>query len=231
MDDEQNEQKAQPKISVVDMVLVGLFLAILDAIDLIPFAGDLTDIPASMLIFYYTFKGINGVAYIISLIMDAIPGLQEIPTRSIVWWGTVIIDRIGPKKLERALEKAGELTQGKVGAAGAEAEAAGALSKGTEVAENMRTAGGAASEGEALAAGEAGVRGAEQDIAAGNNQGDGADALRSPEEQPWNETLEEDLLKNPRENTFTERSLGEEDEDEEPDENSAQDEQQELVSQ
>ncbi len=59
-------QKAEPKISVSEAVLIGMFLAILDVIDLIPLAGDLTDVAAAPLVLYYFMKHINGTAYIIS---------------------------------------------------------------------------------------------------------------------------------------------------------------------
>jgi hypothetical protein len=116
------EEKAQPKISLPEIILIGLFLGILDAIDLIPFAGDLTDVFAAPLVFYYFIKNINGVAYIVSLILDAIPLTQEIPTRSIVWWGTVILDHFAPKKLTAALEQVGEIEEGGAGVEGAEEE-------------------------------------------------------------------------------------------------------------
>lgn len=93
--------------------MVGLFLAVLDAIDLIPFAGDITDLFAAPLVFYYFFKNINGLLYILSLILDAIPGIQEVPSRSIVWWGTVLFERFAPAKVVAVAEKAGEL--GRVG--------------------------------------------------------------------------------------------------------------------
>jgi hypothetical protein len=108
-------EKAEPKISVSEAVLIGLFLAILDAIDLIPLAGDLTDVAAAPLVLYYFMKNINGTAYIIAWVMDLIPFLQEFPNRSIAWWGTVIFERIAPAKLQSAVEQTGEIAEGKEG--------------------------------------------------------------------------------------------------------------------
>lgn len=105
-------EKAEPKISLPEAILIGIFLGVLDLIDLIPFAGDITDMFAAPLLFYYVIKHINGVAYAASLILDAIPVTQEFPTRSLVWWGTVIFDHFAPKQLSQAVEKTGELGEG-----------------------------------------------------------------------------------------------------------------------
>ncbi len=186
MDDEQSEQATQPKISVVDMVLVGLFLAMLDAIDLVPFAGDLTDVFAAPLVFYYFIKNINGVAYIVSLVLDAIPGIQEVPTRSIVWWGTVIVDHMAPKKLEQTLEKAGEIAQAGEGGGAAE----GAEATAGTVAEETVAAGNAAAETE-MAATETGVQNAADEAAATEHAP--ADEMTPKEERNPMENLQEEL--------------------------------------
>lgn len=196
MDDEAT---AQPKIPVVDMVLVGLFLAILDVIDLIPLAGDLTDIFAAPLVFYYFFKNINGVSYVVSLVLDAIPGIQEVPTRSIVWWGTVIIDHLAPKKLEQVLEKTGELAQANegggadVGAANAATEgAAGAAAEGAEGAAGAETG---------AAATEAGAQGAETEAV----EHTPADEMTPEEERNPMENLQKEL-EEPKENLLSDDS-------------------------
>jgi hypothetical protein len=111
-------EKAEPKISVSEAVLIGLFLAILDVIDLFPIAGDLTDVAAAPLVLYYFMKNINGTVYIIAWVMDLIPILQELPNRSIAWWGTVIFERVAPAKLEQAVEAVGEAVEGNEGEAG-----------------------------------------------------------------------------------------------------------------
>ncbi len=118
-------ERPEPKISTSEAVLIGMFLLILDAIDLIPIAGDLTDVAGAPLILYYYTKHINGVAYIVSEILDLIPIVQEIPSRSIVWWGTVAFDRFAPAKVEEAVEKLGEEAEGKEG--GGELEGEGGL--------------------------------------------------------------------------------------------------------
>lgn len=116
--------KPQPKISLPEAVAIGMFLGILDAIDLIPLAGDVTDVAAAPLLLYYYMKHLNGIAYGASLILDAIPGIQEVPTRSIVWWGTIAFDHFAPKQVEEALEKLGEEAEGKEEGALSEGEEA-----------------------------------------------------------------------------------------------------------
>ena len=205
MDDEAT---AQPKIPVVDMVLVGLFLAMLDVIDLIPLAGDLTDIFAAPLVFYYFFKNINGVSYIVSLVLDTIPGIQEIPTRSIVWWGTVIIDHLAPKKLEQVLEKTGELAQANEGG-GADVGATNAATEG---------AAGAAAEG--TAATEVGAQGAETEAV----EHTPADEITPEEERNPMENLQKEL-EEPKENSLSDDSDHVTDEEEvEPEGESTKDE-------
>jgi len=110
--------RPDPKISTSEAVLIGLFLLTLDAIDLIPLAGDLTDVAAAPLVFYYFTKHINGTAYIISCGLDLIPVVQEFPTRSIVWWGTVALDRFAPAKVEELIEATGEKLEGGEGGPG-----------------------------------------------------------------------------------------------------------------
>jgi len=136
-------QKADPKISTSEAVLILLFVLILDLIDLIPFAGDLTDIAGAPLFFYYMSKHINGVAYLIAEILDAIPGTQEIPSRTIVWIGTILFDRFAPAKLEEVVEQAGELGEGGEGAPGGELGEGGAVAEGAGTAEGVQSGAGA----------------------------------------------------------------------------------------
>jgi hypothetical protein len=109
------EGKRQPKISLPEIILIGLFFVILDAIDLIPFAGDLDDVFAAPLGAYYLIKGINGIAFWVSWLLKLIPGFQELPLRTLSWAITVGIDRFAPSKLVQITEQAGELGEGGIG--------------------------------------------------------------------------------------------------------------------
>jgi hypothetical protein len=85
--------KPEPKISEVEIILVGLFFGLLDVIDIIPIAGDITDVIAAPMGLYYWSKGINATAFIAAEILDLIPVAQEIPSRTIGWAITVVLDR------------------------------------------------------------------------------------------------------------------------------------------
>ena len=193
--------KPEPKISTSEAVLVGMFLLILDAIDLIPVAGDLTDIAGAPLILYYYTKHINGIAYIAAEILDAIPVVQELPSRSIVWWGTVAFDRFAPAKVEEEVEKLGEEAEGKEGGGklegeeGINAEASGSGERGVESTEEAQRGGGETTEGETATteqtpgqeeAGEPGTGGGEEGTETSEN------GEENPEEQGEGE--EEDIL-------------------------------------
>ncbi len=109
MDDEP--QQPEPKISDVEIVAIGVFFVMLDLIDLIPIAGDVTDIVAAPMGMYYWMKGINGTAFIAAEVLDLIPFVQMVPSRTIGWVITAYIDR-SPKlqtKLAPALAVAGAL--------------------------------------------------------------------------------------------------------------------------
>jgi hypothetical protein len=97
-------QQPEPKISDVEIVLVGLFYVALDAIDLIPIAGEITDMIAAPMGFYYWSKGLSGTAFLAAEVLDLIPIVQAIPSRTISWGATVYIDR--HPKLEAALGSA-----------------------------------------------------------------------------------------------------------------------------
>ena len=144
------EQLPEPKISTADAVIIGLVLGILDVVDFIPLGGDVTDLPASLLLLYYRAKGISGTVYAMSLILDLIPIIQEFPTRSLAWWVTVYMDR-HPTKIGRVIETAGEMAQGKegeLGAGEAGAAAEGVAAEGA-VAEGSGAVGGVTAEGNA----------------------------------------------------------------------------------
>src|SRR5665213_3066891 len=130
MDEEIQQPEAEPKISDVEIILIGLFFATLDLIDLIPIAGDITDVVAAPMGFYYWMKGINATTFIVAEVLDLIPGIQEFPSRTIGWGITVWLDR-HPKiegKLGAGIAFAGalegEVSDGAADEAGAaEAEA------------------------------------------------------------------------------------------------------------
>src|ERR1700733_5389074 len=95
-------QKPEPKISDVEIILIGIFYLGLDAIDFIPAAGDITDVIAAPMGFYYWMKGLNGTAFIASEVIEAIPGAQEIPfVRTVTWAINIWLDR--HPKLEATL--------------------------------------------------------------------------------------------------------------------------------
>jgi hypothetical protein len=129
------DEKPEPKISLPETIIIGLLLALLDLIDLIPFAGDITDAPAALLFLYYQIKGISGTVFAIAWVLDLIPILQEFPTRSIAWWISVFMDR-HPSKATALIEAGGEIAQGKSGGA---TEAEGVIGKEAEAAKDMTT--------------------------------------------------------------------------------------------
>lgn len=94
-------------------MLIGFGVGILDLIDLIPVAGDFTDLLTMPVNYYLYLKGINGIPFLGAEILDLIPIAQEFPTRSIVWWGTVLFEAFAPEELVEAAEKIGEKAQGK----------------------------------------------------------------------------------------------------------------------
>ena len=107
-----DEHTRQPKIPLPEAIFIGLFIAFLDILDLIPIVGDFTTIIAAPLMLYLYMKGMNGVLFGTSEILDLIPGVQEFPCRSIAWWVTVGIDHFAPAKVAEVAEKAGELAEG-----------------------------------------------------------------------------------------------------------------------
>lgn len=126
MDEEIEVPQPASKISDAVAILIGLFNALLDAIDLIPIAGDITDVVAAPMGFYYWMNGISATGFIVAEILDLIPGIQEIPSRTIAWIIIVWLDR-HPKieaKLGTAIE-IGNAIEGNFGGAegGLEAEA------------------------------------------------------------------------------------------------------------
>lgn len=90
---DEEAQLSRPKISEVEIVGIGLLYFIFDLVDLIPVAGDITDVVAAPMGLYYWMKGINGITFLVAEVLDLIPGIQEIPSRTIGWGITVWLDR------------------------------------------------------------------------------------------------------------------------------------------
>lgn len=148
-DEDEVQQKPEPKISNTEALLIGLGIVVLDLIDIIPLAGDITDGPALLVNYYLYSKGVNGLWFVIAEVLDLIPGPQELPTRTVAWCILLWLDR-HPSAATALAEQAGEMAEGK---AGAKAEA-GALEKG---AEGATKAGEEASKTAATIEGEAGM--------------------------------------------------------------------------
>jgi hypothetical protein len=111
-------QQPEPKISDVEAILIGTFLGILDLIDIIPIAGDITDIATTPLNFYFWSKGIKSTTFVVSQLLDLVPIVQEFPSRTIAWGITVYLDR-HPQQfaaLQTATAIAG-IAEGQVGGA------------------------------------------------------------------------------------------------------------------
>lgn len=198
-------EKAEPKISLPEIVFIGIFLGVLDLIDLIPAAGDITDVFAAPLLLYYVMKHINGIAYAAALILDAIPFTQEFPTRSLVWWGTVIFDHFAPKQLSSTVERIGELEEGgtgeDIGASAAEKSAHEAEETAAAVSKEERALHG----GEDELRGEAGT-GAEEEQAAeedgdqtGQEEGGNGEIKLGSEVSPDEEAKTQDFGQTPEE--------------------------------
>lgn len=146
-------QKPEPKISDVEIILIGVFYLGLDAIDLIPAAGDITDVIAAPMGFYYWMKGLNGTAFLASEAIEAIPGAQEIPfVRTITWGINIWLDR--HPKLQATFATV-EAVGGAVG--GATEGISNSESVATEVAGGtVATAGGEVGQGDMAQAAESG---------------------------------------------------------------------------
>jgi len=130
--DEEAEKKS--KITMAEAVFIGLGVGVLDLIDLIPVAGDITDLLVWPVNYYMYIKGINGIPFLAGEILDLIPGVQEFPSRSIAWWGTLAYEYFAPEELVEATEKVGEKMQASEGAGGSSAvggEAASGAASGT----------------------------------------------------------------------------------------------------
>lgn len=170
-------QKPEPKISDVEIILIGIFYLGLDAIDFIPAAGDITDVIAAPMGFYYWMKGLNGTAFLASEAIEAIPGAQEFPfVRTITWGINIWLDR--HPKLEAIFA-----TVEAIGA-GADALEGGGVSGAEGISNSENLAAETAGSSAAASGGEAGQ--------SGGAQASGSDGNNRPSDQ----TTERDLTKN-----------------------------------
>src|SRR5258708_2821124 len=133
----------EPKISLVIALLGGIFILILDLLDIIPGLGYLTSIIAAPIIFYLYSIGVSGISFIIAEFLDMFPLIQEFPSRSIAWWLTVGIDHFAPAEVTEKLEKAGELMQAGANGVGTEGTVVAGAAEGQAVAVEGKAAVGA----------------------------------------------------------------------------------------
>ncbi len=176
-------QKPEPKISDVEIVLIGMFYFGLDVLDFIPMVGDVTDVVAAPMGFYYWMKGLNGTAFLASEAIEAIPGAQELPfVRSITWGINIWLDRHPKLEAKFATVEAigGALDGGELG----EAEG---LTKPQSI--SAETAGGSIS-GEAQKQGAVGVSEVE------GSQGGTAQPDSTTNNRPSDQGAERDINKN-----------------------------------
>ncbi len=113
----------EPKISLPEAMFIGGGILVLDLIDLIPGAGDVTDLFTTPVNFYLYSKGVNGTWFVVSQVLDLFPIVQEFPTRSLAWAALIYLDR-NPSQIGAAVEKIGELEEKAEGVGGASEEVA-----------------------------------------------------------------------------------------------------------
>jgi hypothetical protein len=218
-------KKPEAKIHLPLAVFIGLCVILLDVIDLIPFAGDITDVPSLGVNFYLYSIGVSGVMFLVAEVLDLFPVLQEFPTRTIAWIATVLFEWLAPAKLEKAVEKTGEMAEGKEGAAaggvgeaavvegaqGAEAAEAGEAAATNAAQEAEGAAGGEVAEESGTAEGRSQDEGSERERGEGGErqqeEGEGGEGEENKEEEEGegkDEELEEEM------ETASERSPEEE---------------------
>jgi hypothetical protein len=128
--------RGEPKIDLVTGIGITLAMGTLDILDIIPFVGDFTTLPAYMVNFYLYTKGINGTLFAVTNTLGFIPIIQDFPCKTIGWLATWGIDQFAPPIVAVTLEQVGEKMEGKAeGVAGATegaaTGAAGTAAKGT----------------------------------------------------------------------------------------------------
>jgi len=138
-------QKPEPKISLPEFIFVGLFIVLVDTIDLIGllFAfpmSDITDVvmfPVTQIYLYM--KGVRGTFMLIGNLIEAIPWIGDLPVRTVVWCITYFIDH--HPKLEKITEVVGGATGGKAGGEAVAVDGAGGANAATGEIENIEKSG------------------------------------------------------------------------------------------
>ncbi len=91
-------QKPEPKISLVEFIFLGLFIVLIDLIDLVGLLvglplSDITDLFMFPITQFYLFmKGVKGTYMLVGNIIEAIPYIGDLPVRTVVWCITYYID-------------------------------------------------------------------------------------------------------------------------------------------
>ncbi len=197
------EQKPEPKISLVEAILIGIALFLVSIVNLIPLVGDITSpIVGSLMAFYLYMKGLRGTSVVVTNAIGyacgLVPILQALPTELFAWVVTVWIDR--HPELEKATEMAGAAKggRGSVGSAETEAtETTGATRHSASV--ETETAGSAGGAGRTRGAGN--MSGAGEEGSPNNKEDESgvgiSDEVFGMEKEPIEKTKED--LFNPKE--------------------------------
>jgi hypothetical protein len=169
MDEEQDVQQPEPKISFV-VGLLGLIIALFfDALSLIPFVGDIEEAPAAVIFILNIISGMGTTVLAtqgIAMVLKAIPLLQELPLWTVAWVATWYLEN-HPSKLTSALETVASVAavaEGSAGAATTETTAAG-VTAAEEAGGAFAVASESAAAGSAEAAGVAGATAEESNAA------------------------------------------------------------------
>jgi hypothetical protein len=111
-----DEQQSEPKISLVIGVLGTLVAIILDVLSLIPFVGDIEEIPGGVVLVLDIIFGMGNVVLItqgLAMVLKAIPIVQALPVWTIAWIVTWYVEN-HRSKLTTAVETVAELGSGDI---------------------------------------------------------------------------------------------------------------------
>ncbi len=161
---DEDQAQPEPKISIVVGILGTTIAVFLDLLSLVPFVGDVEEIPAGMILIANVIFGMGSVVLItqgVVMLLKAIPVVQEFPLWTPAWLFIWFIENHPSEltsKVDRAAAIAGAL-EGEVGGVeGAAAEGAATVAETAETAAQAAEVGSeaaAAAGTEAAAAGEA----------------------------------------------------------------------------
>lgn len=152
MDEEQ--EKPEPKISIIEILIIGPILVIFDIIGilLIFVALDdlfILDILNGLVVFYFYIRGISATRYLVTSLLELIPYVGVLPNYTLGFILTVYLDR-HPKLVKTALVAAAVVaTLPAGGSGGAVAAAAGGATTGAGAGAAAGAGGGAAAGGAA----------------------------------------------------------------------------------